>query len=466
ETLTASGAVPPYTFSDVSGALPPGLALADDGDLGGTPTTVGVYSFMVMVEDADATSNGFRSYTVEIFPEATIQPDDLATAQVGVPYEQQVSVVNGGAASYVFSIQSGALPAGMSLASDGWITGTPSVAGDATFTIQATPGFLVDNALAPTAAPVVTLSRGYTMSVVPAPIIVAPPVLPDATLGEGYNQLITASGGILPYTFTVTGALPPGLVLAGNGALAGVPTALGDYSFVVHATDALGTTGGQAYDISVEPAPLSLTGGNPPNGAVGVPYTHDLEATGGWPPYFFYAETGLPPGLVLEGNGQLHGTPTAAGTYALEVYAYDGSEASTSRVYAITIEDPQPVAVDDEATTESPQPVTIPVTANDSGDFDTIAIVSSPAHGSVAVDGLEIEYQPAPAFIGDDVFAYTLTGPGGTSAPAMVVVHVLPPPPPVAVDDEATTPSGQAVAIAVTANDSGAFDAIAVASSP
>src|SRR5690606_8861185 len=126
----------------------------------------------------------------------------------------------------------------------------------------------------------------------------------------------------------------------------------------------------------------------------------------------------------------------------------------------------QPVAVDDEATTESPQPVTIPVTANDSGDFDAIAIVSSPAHGSVAVDGLEIEYQPAPAFIGDDVFAYTLTGPGGTSAPAIVVVHVLPPPPPVAVDDEATTPSGQAVAIAVTANDSGAFDAIAIASSP
>src|SRR5690606_32819244 len=210
ETLTASGAVPPYTFSVVAGALAPGLALADDGDLGGTPTTVGVYSFMVMAEDADATSNGFASYTVEIFPEATIQPDDLATAQVEVPFEQQVSVVNGGATSYVFSIQSGALPAGLSLAGNGWITGTPTVAGDATFTIQATPSFFVDGMFAPTAAPVVALSRGYTMSVVPAPIIVAPPVLPDATLGEPYNQAITASGGVAPYTFTVNGSLPPG----------------------------------------------------------------------------------------------------------------------------------------------------------------------------------------------------------------------------------------------------------------
>src|SRR5690606_2337547 len=85
DTFTASGAVPPYAFSVASGALPPGLVLDANGDLGGIPTTVGVYSFMIMAEDADATSNGFASYTVEIFPEATIQPDELGTAQVGVP---------------------------------------------------------------------------------------------------------------------------------------------------------------------------------------------------------------------------------------------------------------------------------------------------------------------------------------------------------------------------------------------
>ena len=107
QTLTASGAIAPYTFSVVSGPLPPGLALASDGTLSGMPATVGVYSFTVRADDSGATSNGFQSYTVEIFPEATIEPPDLATAQVGVPYEQQLSVVNGGASSYNFSVGSG-----------------------------------------------------------------------------------------------------------------------------------------------------------------------------------------------------------------------------------------------------------------------------------------------------------------------------------------------------------------------
>src|SRR5690606_36388769 len=159
-------------------------------------------------------------------------------------------------------------------------------------------------------------------------------------------------------------------------------------------------------------------------------------------PYYFYAETGLPPGLVLEEDGELHGTPEAAGIYPFEVYAYDGSEASASRIYTSIIEDTLPLAVDDEAETPTGQAVAIAVTANDSGDFDSVAIASSPVHGSVAVDALEIEYQPVEGFIGDDSFTYTLAGPGGTSSPATVVVHVLAPAAPVAVDDQATASAG------------------------
>src|SRR5690606_18576961 len=79
ETFTASGGFAPYTFTVASGTLPPGLNLATGGDLTGTPTTAGVYNFMVMAEDSDATSNGFASYTVEIFPQATIEPPTLGT---------------------------------------------------------------------------------------------------------------------------------------------------------------------------------------------------------------------------------------------------------------------------------------------------------------------------------------------------------------------------------------------------
>ena len=45
----------PYTWSVVSGQLPPGLSLnSSTGEVTGTPTTAGVYAFGVKVVDANA----------------------------------------------------------------------------------------------------------------------------------------------------------------------------------------------------------------------------------------------------------------------------------------------------------------------------------------------------------------------------------------------------------------------------
>jgi hypothetical protein len=51
-TLTADFGTPPYTFSLVSGTLPPGLTVNADGTINGTPTTAGSYFFSVQVSDA------------------------------------------------------------------------------------------------------------------------------------------------------------------------------------------------------------------------------------------------------------------------------------------------------------------------------------------------------------------------------------------------------------------------------
>lgn len=50
-TLSASGGVPPYTWTVISGALPPGLSLDTAGNITGTPTTQGTYNFTVQVVD-------------------------------------------------------------------------------------------------------------------------------------------------------------------------------------------------------------------------------------------------------------------------------------------------------------------------------------------------------------------------------------------------------------------------------
>lgn len=52
QQLTASGGVGPYTWSLVSGALPPGLSLSTTGVISGRPTSVGQFTFTIQVVDS------------------------------------------------------------------------------------------------------------------------------------------------------------------------------------------------------------------------------------------------------------------------------------------------------------------------------------------------------------------------------------------------------------------------------
>ena len=76
----------------------------------------------------------------------------------------------------------------------------------------------------------------------PVVIAISPEDVPDGEVGQAYTQALTASGGTAPHTFAVTGGtLPPGLALSAQGALSGTPSAAGDLSFTVTATDTAAT---------------------------------------------------------------------------------------------------------------------------------------------------------------------------------------------------------------------------------
>lgn len=61
--------------------------------------------------------------------------------------------------------------------------------------------------------------------------------LPNAIVGEPYEQQIHATGGLRPYTFRLdSGRLPEGITLQ-NGALRGTPTATGQYDFSIAVSD-------------------------------------------------------------------------------------------------------------------------------------------------------------------------------------------------------------------------------------
>src|SRR5262249_6734313 len=51
-TIAASGGTAPYNFSLTAGSLPPGLTLAANGQISGTPTQAGTYVFDYQIQDA------------------------------------------------------------------------------------------------------------------------------------------------------------------------------------------------------------------------------------------------------------------------------------------------------------------------------------------------------------------------------------------------------------------------------
>ena len=91
----------------------------------------------------------------------------------------------------------------------------------------------------------------------------APRTLPAAQVGTPYSVTITASGGTPPYTFSVTGSLPPGLALSTGGVLAGTPLVAGTYGFDVTAADGAACSGTESYGLVV------TGGGSPDNLLVG-----------------------------------------------------------------------------------------------------------------------------------------------------------------------------------------------------
>jgi putative Ig domain-containing protein len=137
--LDATGGTGGRTWTVVSGELPPGLSLNTSTLYGwthleGTPTTVGSYSFTLQVSAGGILAT--REYTVEIADRLlSIVTSMLPDADVATPYSVFL-VRKGGTGPYEWDVISGNLPPGISLSSEGQLSGTPTTTGDFSFEVR------------------------------------------------------------------------------------------------------------------------------------------------------------------------------------------------------------------------------------------------------------------------------------------------------------------------------------------
>ena len=304
-TATADPAARYYPF----GSWPSWLTLNEtSGALGGTPHVVNMYFFSIVASNAYGQVT--NSYTVSVFeaPEQVpvfVTTNPLPDGIVGEVYSKQIVVSNRAVFSVVEGEGSG-LPPGLTLSTNGLLSGTPSATYNSFFMVRATNTAGASNKI-------------YNIQInQPAdpPVFVTESPLPGGVVGQPYSVQIVASNG--PVFSVLAGSLPAGLGLTASGMVTGTPTQIENPTFTVQATNIMGASN-RVYTLEIEGPPVFNTTSPLPGGSVGVPYTLQIDALGD--PTFTVVGGSLPGGLSLSAGGLLNGTPDAQGSFNFTVRA-------------------------------------------------------------------------------------------------------------------------------------------------
>ncbi|MCF6227973.1 MAG: putative Ig domain-containing protein, partial [Planctomycetes bacterium] len=144
QLIQADWGVPAYSWTMPSGSLPNGVTLTASGNdylLSGTPTvgSGGTYNFTVEVTDSDSTPVvNTKAMTLFVDGLKVVNANPLADGRETVAYNETFTATNG-PTPYTWSMISGTLPAGLSLAQVGQnyqLTGTSPVGSTGSYTFE------------------------------------------------------------------------------------------------------------------------------------------------------------------------------------------------------------------------------------------------------------------------------------------------------------------------------------------
>lgn len=174
-----------------------------------------------------------------------IQPDSVPAGRVRDMYRLSFQASAEGSTEFTYSLTSGSLPEGMTLSSDGNLSGSPlGISGEYVFVVRATDqrGFYAE--------------KSYRLKIDSdvncAPIAQTRILLHAGTLGENTRKSIQLKD-LNGYKVTeiLEGSLPKGLKLSGN-LLSGVPQEAGETQLLVRVKDQNACEGEVVFDVNID----------------------------------------------------------------------------------------------------------------------------------------------------------------------------------------------------------------------
>lgn len=324
---------PPYTYAVVGGEFPPGLTLSSSGYITGTPTKAGTYSFYIRQTDqCGPEGEGNAPFVITIQPGApplSVTSSTLPTAEVTLPYSATLTASGGGSAAQSWTVTSGQLPPGLTLASNGQISGIPTAEGNYTFTATVSNGTS-------------SSSKSLAISVIPGIAVDPSPMLPTAEVRTPYTaSLATAlgtTGGVPPYTYVPVSGFPFGVGIdPAAGTIFGSPREPGTLSLTIAITDANRASKQVTLSLVVVPklhiVPIDLH-----RGRISRSYRAKIAVTGGKGPVWSVSAGKLPAGLRLSSStGMIKGRPLRKGAFGFTVTVRDALGATVSIRYTLVI---------------------------------------------------------------------------------------------------------------------------------
>ncbi len=322
----ATNGYPTPALSLASG--PAGMTMDGNGRIEWTPTTAGTFGVIILAV------NGIIPDAEQFF-EIEVAPGPSAPAIISTPALSASADL-----AYTYAVQTTGFPPpaisldsapdGMVVDGDGVIRWTPSAEGVYDVTVRAanevSPDALQSFSIAVAAAPLST-----------PPAIISTPIV-DATVDELYAYQLQITG-YPPSNFWFN-VKPDGMTVSGNGLIQWTPNAAGDFDVTVRAGNGIMPNAAQSFIIHVEPQTVAPAITSAPTAfvAVGDVYAYQVQASG-YPTPVLTLDIG-PAGMVMDGNGLVQWTPTAAGSYAVSVHAGNGVFPDAEQSFAIEVTPP------------------------------------------------------------------------------------------------------------------------------